>query len=96
MGAPGKLLGGNVLHALLLDTRIHDIGGVVGQGQVARSLHTQQHHDHQHHQLVLGKVLDYAHGAPPSAEAVCEEAPGERAAPAPAAAPATSDATVPA
>ena len=64
MGAPGKLLGGNVLHALLLDTRIHDIGGVVGQGQVARSLHTQQHHDHQHHQLVLGKVLDYAHDAP--------------------------------
>ena len=49
MGAPGKLLGGHVLHALLLDTRIDDVGGVVGQGQVARSLHTQQHHDHQHH-----------------------------------------------
>ena len=79
MGAPGKLLGGHVLHALLLDTRIDDVGGVVGQGQVARSLHTQQHHDHQHHQLVLGKVLDYAHGCPPSAEAVCEEAPDAEA-----------------
>ena len=97
MGAPGKLLGGNVLHALLLDTRIHDIGGVVGQGQVARSLHTQQHHDHQHHQLVLGKVLDYAHGAPPSAEAVCEEASAaEKAAPASIAVPTAWDEAAPA
>ena len=96
MGALGKLLGGHVLHALLLDTRIDNVGGVVGQRQVACRLHAQQHHDQQHHQLVLSKVLDYAHGAPPFVEAVCEEAPGERTAPAPAAAPATSDATVPA
>ena len=96
MGALGELFGRDVLHALLLDTRIDDVGGEVGQRQVACRLHAQQHHDQQHHQLVLSKVLDYAHGAPPFVEAVCEEAPGERTAPAPAAAPATSDATAPA
>ena len=67
MGAFGELLGGHVLHALLLDTRIDDVGGVIRQSQVACSLHAQQHHDQQHHQLVLSQVLDYAHGESPSA-----------------------------
>ena len=65
MGAFGELFGRDVLHALLLNARIDDVGGVVGQGQVARSLHAQQHHDQQHGNLVLKQVLDYAHGTSP-------------------------------
>ena len=53
-----QLIRSDALDAALLDANVHDIGGILGQGQVTVRLHHQQGHDDQDEADVFFQILE--------------------------------------